>query len=886
MSDLPEPTSPTFDLIQSQSSHPRRARPPDLRDGADDALRVPLRPETGDKGRKRESRLGLRNIFGRSRGGSDADKAPAAPPARVLPQRPSGIRASLAEINWPYGLHHAQGHRSEITLPSSTKALPPGQSLKHKKSESVVRQQQHYHQQQQQHQQQQSSPDGLAAWNPPPLFQAYPQAVKHAHLPACTVTADVVLRLHHHKSSSPLAGLLSPNHPDIPEETSGEKPKRRHRRNGSGSTSRFEWTSKVFVLATSGWLLQYAGEGTFDRLPEKVLQLGKDSAAFASDAIPGRHWVLQVSAVAEPDRTPGSHGSLRARLPFRGQERRHPSTFLMVFESADQMDSWIAILRREIEKLGGRKVLSETGKPKAGGPEAQLRSQSSQRTLVVRDPDRFSRVMSPEPPLSPTLPMSSPDGSSLDPTHEDLAARDLSFDDNSTASFISHEGRQLDALRDSTNRLSYMSSGQRTMVTSVGSSPACSPIRDSFCEFDSMPELPHPDDHLQPRLRPNAMAINDRRQSLQTINHVFDMRVASARPSSNLMGPGQPEAAMSFPPAQQSMPNFSAPYSANKRHSFARTPLGMAPTQSTTASPLLARLSTRRPPPSALSINPRPLSLVEDQPSPALSSLSRTGTATGGTGSPLSTVPMTPPISTPSPHGDMAELKVQNESIRDSGISTEESSPEPMLPIQRPQSEVMDADSLGPIASPSRRVPPPGPFTITRSVSSMGRYGGGGDTGPRPAAKPPMRMRRLSFGSPEQQHPQQSEKRLSGLFPPPPMIRPDYTQQHPQQSEKRLSGQFSPPPMIRPDYTQQLPTTPSLRPVARSAQQLRLDGVEMPPPQSQSTNLQRRSMSHTQPTTTMPTTTEGPPPAPPPNRALPPIPQRAKFNVVPPPGFI
>ncbi|KAK3904072.1 hypothetical protein C8A05DRAFT_32165 [Staphylotrichum tortipilum] len=838
MSDLPEPTSPTFDLIQRHNSHPRRARPPDLCDGADDALRVPLRPETGDKGRKRESRLGLRNIFGRGRGGSDADKAPAAPPARAVPQRPSGIRASLAEINWPYSLHHAQGHRSEITLPSSTKALPPGQSLKHKKSESVVRQQQ-------QGQQQQPNPEGLAAWNPPPLFQAYPQAVKHAHLPACTVPADVVLRLHHHKSSSPLAGLLSPNHLDIPEETSGEKPRRRHRRNGSGSASRFEWTSKVFVLATSGWLLQYAGEGSFDRLPEKVLRLGKESAAFASDAIPGRHWVLQVSAVAEPDRT-GSHGSLRARLPFRGQERRHSSTFLMVFESADQMDSWIAILRREIENLGGRKVLSETGKPKAGGHEAQLRNQSSQRTLVVRDPDRFSRVMSPDPPLSPTLPISSPDGTSLDPTHEDLAARDLSFDDNSTASFISHEGRQLDALRDSTNRLSYMSSGQRTMVTSVGSSPACSPIRDSFCEFDTMPELPHPDDHPQPRMRPNAMAIIDRRQSLQTINHVFDMRVASARPSSNFMGTGQPDAAMSFPPAQQTMPNFSAPYSANKRHSFARTPLGMLPAHGTTSSPLVARMSTRRPPPSALSINPRPLSLVEDQPSPALSSLSRTGTTTGGTGSPLSTIPMTPPISAPSParlESEMAELKVQNESIRDSGISTEESSPEPMLPIQRPQSEVIDADTLGHIASPSRRVPPPAPYTISRSVSSMGRYGG---DGAHPSAKPGMRMRRLSFGSPEQG------------------------------GEKRHSGLFSPPPTIRPDYATR-PVTPSLRPVARSAQQLR----ESEP---QTTSLQRRSMSHTHPTTT--TSTEGPPPAPPPNRALPPIPQRAKFNVVPPPGFI
>ncbi|EON63650.1 hypothetical protein W97_02878 [Coniosporium apollinis CBS 100218] len=49
--------------------------------------------------------------------------------------------------------------------------------------------------------------------------------------------------------------------------------------------------TKLYILVTSGCLLQYAGEGPSDRLPEKILQLGKDSAAFAI-----RRNVLEIAA--------------------------------------------------------------------------------------------------------------------------------------------------------------------------------------------------------------------------------------------------------------------------------------------------------------------------------------------------------------------------------------------------------------------------------------------------------------------------------------------------------------------------------------------------------------------------------------------------------------
>jgi hypothetical protein len=804
------------DVSPTQPSHPRRTRPPDPHAELGEAFRVPLRAESGDKTRRRDSRLGLRSIFGRNRGESDADRGPGSP--RDASHRTGGLRASLAEINWPYGMHHTQGHRSEVSLPAP-KPPPAGQSLKHKKSESTVRQQFH--------------PDGISAWNPPPLFQAYPQAIKHAHLPACTVPAEVILRLHNHKSSGSLASILRPSTPDSPDESTGEKPKRRHRRNVSGSASKFEWTSKVFILVTSGYLLQYAGEGTYDRLPERVLQLGKDSAAFASDAIPGRHWVLQVSSVADQDRAPSSHTSLRARLPFRGHERRNASTFLMVFESAEQMEGWIAVLRREIETLGGRKVLSETGKPKASDEDPQLKGQASQRTLVVRDPDRFSRVMTPDESWNPYPPMSSPD------IHLD-SAQDY-FDDNSTASFISHDGRQLDALRDSTTRFSFNSWGQRTMVTSVGSSPTCSPIRNSFGELGS-PDPSQFEEQPQPRLRPNAMAIIDRRQSLQTINHVIEMGVASdpsLRRLSTQSGAPQDDAPIPPSPASQSMQTSSAAHNATKQYSAARTPLGNSPQGIT--SPLLGRTtSSRRPPPSALSINSRPLSLVEDQPSPALSSVSRGGIGTERTGSRLSAAPSPASVSPTTGRrfeSETTKREVQDSSTRNLGASTRENASSMALYTdRRPSIQSPEEGWEGHHGISPPQALPTDIYDMPRSTSALGTYGGD-RLAMKAAVKPGTRLRRMSFASA-----QQDEGPVTSL---------------------------APPPSIRPDLGQR-PRTPFLRPVPRSSQHLRADS------QSQSL-LQRRSMSQLG---------DGPPPAPPPNKALPPIPQKARMRAVPPPGFI
>jgi len=818
MSDTPGPTpnGATLELLQNQASQSRRVRPPDPETDAGYVDRVPLRLETDSKLRKRESRLGLRNIFGWHKSGATERTPPSPVPTTLpvatdIPQRQGGIRASLAEINWPYSLSQNGGQRSELALPSFS--LPTASVLRHKKSTSVVRSQ--------------HAPintrGSLATWDPPPLFKAYPQAIRHAHLPACTASAEVVLRLHRSGFSQSSLAL------DMFDESGVEKSdkaKKKHRRNTSGSSLKLEWTTKVFVFVTSGYLLQYSGDGSFDRLPEKVLQLGKDSAAFASDVIPGRHWVLQVSSVVEPDRNAASHAtSLFSRLPFRGQDRRQAANLLMVFESAEEMDGWITTIRREIEGLGGRKYLSETGKPKHDDIETQLKSQTSQRTLVVRDPDRFSRVMSPELPWERT---------ETSEIHLDIAetdARDQSFDDTSTASGLSHDGQQLDGLRDSTNRFSYISSGQRTVITSADSSPACSPIRDSFVSNDDghISEMDL-EDEPRPRARPNAAAINDRRQSLQTMNHLLEIRTGATQPlrphSTAHANTWHADSTPVLHSQPQTIPNFSVPQGMGKRYSVTR-PTPSDPLQNT--APTLSRMSSRRAPPTALAINGRPLSLVEDQPSPLSAPVSdEDALSSTGPDTPSMFSPWVEYFSDNRPGDSVSELSDLPQTPAEQG-SQDNHRQKPLASSVRSLEKFVAARCRAQEAKfvlPDNIPPPPmspAPQDIIRPKSSLDFYSRA--QSPTPLSPNQPRIRRLSLYSHE------TEKPSFDLhnFP-------------------------------------SRPRAPSLKPILRSSQHLRVDSLSK-------NLLQRRSLSQL---------AEGPPPGPPPTRALPPIPLKHSKSIIAP----
>ncbi|KAI0432528.1 hypothetical protein F5Y09DRAFT_339586 [Xylaria sp. FL1042] len=578
----------------------RRARPPNV-DLAQNESRVPLRTE---KSMKRDSKIGLRGIFTRTKAGK-ADKD-IEDSART--SRPPGIRASLAEFgSWPYRLHSSRSEASLVNSVSvdprstaadlSTPYSPRGNFSTDRLQPTVPLR----------------GRVVTKPWNPPPLFQVYPQAVKHATLPVCNVPIETLARYSETRNGKLIQepGIRNSEHGnDSTLRMKGDTLKKKQRLAGLKNPS--EWTSKIFVLVTSGYLLQYAAEGTFNRVPEKILQLTATSAAYASDLIPGRHWVLQVASTTDSEgNTFLNYKSRRPRLSMR--DNRHVSNMLLVFEGAESMDGWLAVLRREIEFQGGKKKMSETGKVEADDLASETKLNPSQRTIVVKDRDRFSRII-------PRDFSYVSENSLIDLTENGLTISSphrfstYTIENGSpTASLISSDGQRLDNLRDSSSshRFSYVSSGQRTMVTSEGSSPACSPTRASFSsqgdDLLPLPSLP------EVRLRPNAAAIVNRRQSMQTLISSFEAPIEhTSRPYANpIVALGHENEQLS----PLSVPNFSVPHAASKRFSLNAAVSNVTSHYPQTIENERNGKLSRKPPPTALLMS-RPLSIVIDQPSP------------------------------------------------------------------------------------------------------------------------------------------------------------------------------------------------------------------------------------------------------------------------------
>ena len=239
-------------------------------------------------------------------------------------------------------------------------------------------------------------------WKPPPLFQAYPQSYKHECLPAPAMSADSILRLHATVGRSATEDSRNGAQDQAKKR---EQKERKHLRTLSGTINKVEWTQKIYVLATAGYILQYAGEGKHDRLPESMLQLGPKSVAFASDAIPGKHWVVQVSQNSAVDPTAESaepsKTKFTSRFGFhRSGPRRLARSFLMVFDNPDSMISWLMAIRSEIESRGGPKFTTEKHSDDDEVPH-QLRSKSSVRQMVKKDPHRISSLFLQPQPLQP-----------------------------------------------------------------------------------------------------------------------------------------------------------------------------------------------------------------------------------------------------------------------------------------------------------------------------------------------------------------------------------------------------------------------------------------------------------------------------------------------------
>ena len=240
-------------------------------------------------------------------------------------------------------------------------------------------------------------------FEPPPLFQAYPQSVKNGILEISTMSTETIQHRTKHRKGPALQVPGVDGH-GTGDNMSGEGRRSSALRHiASGSTGHVELPKKIFVLVTSGYLLQYTDNGPSDRLPEKMLHLGKDSAAFACDLLPGKHYVLQVSqTVDENGVIVVNSGSILSKLGIRSSAaKRMASSFILIMPNAEEMKLWMTAIRREIEALGGEKVRPDTAirlkNTTASDSKIDLKKTPSQshRYQVKRNPSNVSKVTSP-----------------------------------------------------------------------------------------------------------------------------------------------------------------------------------------------------------------------------------------------------------------------------------------------------------------------------------------------------------------------------------------------------------------------------------------------------------------------------------------------------------
>ncbi|KAI5367953.1 hypothetical protein Slin15195_G030870 [Septoria linicola] len=328
----------------------------------------------------------------------------------------------------------------------------------------------------------------MRSFDAPPLFQVWPQATKHADLEVSTLTSDVVSQ----KSRNRMIGTTL----FVPGNDTQSLQSTRHRESidsrmtsrtnvrpvGSNSTL----STKLIILVTSGYLLQYAASGPSDRYPEKVLQLQQESAAYASDLIPGKHHVLQVvQSVNDNGELVAAPPSFLSKLGLRSQmARRSTSNLLLVMPGAADLEEWMTAIRQEIERQGGKSARPDSSTSRL--------DQSGQSQLDLKKTPSLShryqvRRNAPVAKVSPTQQQTEMAASprittqeigelqsvakSIEQekavvTNEASSPRSRAGSDTPSTSSVapSEHQRQLDKLRDSTR-----SSHASTMATTVAS---------------------------------------------------------------------------------------------------------------------------------------------------------------------------------------------------------------------------------------------------------------------------------------------------------------------------------------------------------------------------------------------------------------------------------
>ncbi|GAB7342309.1 hypothetical protein MBLNU457_g0541t1 [Dothideomycetes sp. NU457] len=204
--------------------------------------------------------------------------------------------------------------------------------------------------------------DPSAAASPvmPPLSAVYSQAIKATI--AHTSSADETLR--HYtpfRSATPLPRNIQDNR--------GTGEVRRLSKLHVYSRVNISAQRRVFALI-AGHLLQYTERGLNDRLPERSLQLTKDSIAVASDLVPGKPYTIQITEAMTvlKANTSSSSTSLFTRMKLRGfNVPMKTQSILMIFNDPTELEDWLRALRREISSMGG-----PIHSPKASNLEEQV----------------------------------------------------------------------------------------------------------------------------------------------------------------------------------------------------------------------------------------------------------------------------------------------------------------------------------------------------------------------------------------------------------------------------------------------------------------------------------------------------------------------------------
>lgn len=454
----------------------------------------------------------------------------------------------------------------------------------------------------------------------PILSQAYADAIKDAQLPASSLPADTIIRINNRDKLAAAAAAKTYGSTTLKK----NEPPKTKRRSHSQTIANAEWTEKIFVLVVGGYLLQYAAEGAADRLPEKVLQLGKRSVAFASDVIPGKHWVLQISQEMDDGSMAIDSRSLMARLSFRSSEyRRLTSNMLLVFQSIEEMQSWLTVFRQEIEALGGKKHAAETT---PGLPEDE----------VEQDMDEASdaRPVSSIPEVAPRCPDPiSPQGHSFlaswdDATEDeldraqkqavDVSLRPVSQIRQSTDTALSHRA-PFDMARDDA-RLSY--STAITDITPDDTRLSYVTARTSLSSRSASPSRELDDAESQKRaesfdhVRSGARSSKERRISVP----VAPTMVTNSTPEAKTAVKRRPLSTQDVPktrPATHqsvSAPDLTLSSAAKQRLSLSPQP-SFIPAFPEVLTAVRPTPTARKPPPPVLALA-RPLSPVQDEPSP------------------------------------------------------------------------------------------------------------------------------------------------------------------------------------------------------------------------------------------------------------------------------